>query len=88
MDDEKYNRLVTLLCPTCSNSLFEAQDNDPQNESIRCLFVVGQWTKNILFEKMQKISTPILMKRNKKLLMILEKNSVRCLEKISEDQKY
>lgn len=36
MKREKYNRLIALLCSTCGNSQFEFQENDLENEIIRC----------------------------------------------------
>ncbi|MDD2468945.1 MAG: hypothetical protein PHI97_33665 [Desulfobulbus sp.] len=36
MDSEKYDRSVTLLCPTCGNSQLETQDGDQEKEIIRC----------------------------------------------------
>lgn len=36
MDSEKYNRSVTLLCPTCGNSQLETQADDQEKEMIRC----------------------------------------------------
>ena len=30
MDDEKYNRSVTLLCPTCGGEQFKYDDEDDQ----------------------------------------------------------
>lgn len=37
MDSEKYTRSVTLLCPTCGNSILEqSEDGDNQEGMIRC----------------------------------------------------
>lgn len=36
MDSEKYNRSVSLLCPTCGNSEF-GYDDDDLSRGIRCL---------------------------------------------------
>ena len=36
MDSEKYDRSITLLCPTCGNSQLETQDDDQEKEMIRC----------------------------------------------------
>jgi len=37
MDSEKYNRSITLFCPTCGNSLFEFVENISEvDELIRC----------------------------------------------------
>lgn len=36
MDAEKYDRFVSLLCPTCGNSQLETQDDDEENAIIRC----------------------------------------------------
>lgn len=37
MDNEKYNRKITLLCPTCGNSQLEVVENIPEVEGIiRC----------------------------------------------------
>ena len=51
MDNEKYNRSVTLLCPTCGNSLLETQDSDPEKEIIRCPLCSRSMTKEDLIRE-------------------------------------
>lgn len=36
MDSDKYNRTINLLCPTCGNDQLETQEEDHNNEIIRC----------------------------------------------------
>jgi len=36
MDSKKYDRSVVMLCPTCGNSQLEIQNENSDNEIIRC----------------------------------------------------
>lgn len=46
MDPEKYNRSVTLLCPTCGSSQFSQSDeNEPDTALVTCASCGRELTK-------------------------------------------
>jgi len=55
MDSEKYNKSITLLCPTCGNSQLETQDDDQEKEIIRCPLCDRTMTKEELIRENSEI---------------------------------
>jgi len=51
MDSGKYDRSLTLLCPTCGNSQLETQEDDSENEIIRCPSCDRSMTKEELIRE-------------------------------------
>jgi NMD protein affecting ribosome stability and mRNA decay len=51
MDTEKYNRSVSLLCPTCGSDQFEFEGGDEVVESARCTGCGREFKKNELIEE-------------------------------------
>ncbi len=51
IDAEKYNRSVTLLCPTCGGDQFEFKGSDDMVESARCVGCGREFTKEELIEE-------------------------------------
>lgn len=50
MDSKKYDRSVSLLCPTCGNSEFEYDDED-LGRGIACLSCGRVFSRNELIEE-------------------------------------
>jgi uncharacterized Zn finger protein (UPF0148 family) len=50
VDTEKYNRTVSLLCPTCGGSLFEGAD-DPSAEMVTCATCDRSLTRDELLQE-------------------------------------
>ena len=81
MDSEKYNRSVTLLCPTCGNSQLETQDEDSENETIRCPSCDRTMTKEELIREngenidanMEEVRNEVLKDVEKELGDMLKK---------------
>lgn len=51
MDPEKYNRSVTLLCPTCGGDQFEFGSSDEIVVSARCAGCDRRFTRDELIEE-------------------------------------
>ena len=49
MDASKYNRSVTLLCPTCGNTEFAHEENS--SELVRCASCGREFTKDDLIRE-------------------------------------
>jgi predicted RNA-binding Zn-ribbon protein involved in translation (DUF1610 family) len=59
MDAEKYNRQVTLLCPTCGNSQFQYEE-DEQNSAVICVSCKRELTRDeLIHENSEAISNNI-----------------------------
>lgn len=53
MDVEKYNRQITLLCPTCGGTQFE-HDSDGGSEMVKCASCQREITKTDLIQENQE----------------------------------
>jgi predicted RNA-binding Zn-ribbon protein involved in translation (DUF1610 family) len=51
MDAEKYNRSVTLLCPTCGSSQFAQSDENSQSELVTCSSCGRELTRDELIRE-------------------------------------
>lgn len=61
LDAEKYNRQITLLCPTCGGTQFEHDDENTDDDKIfKCASCQREITKSdLLREKEENISTHV-----------------------------
>jgi len=48
MEAEKYNRSVTLICPTCGGDQFEFEDGEERIQSAKCVSCGRAFTKDEL----------------------------------------
>lgn len=51
MDAEKYNRSVTLLCPTCGGDQFEFEGSDETVETAKCASCGREFTRDELIDE-------------------------------------
>ena len=51
MDANKYNRSVTLLCPTCGGDQFKYDDESNPVETLECASCNRQFTRDELIEE-------------------------------------
>lgn len=51
MDADKYNRSVSLLCPTCGGDQFEFEGSDETVQAAKCASCGREFTKDELIEE-------------------------------------
>jgi uncharacterized Zn finger protein len=54
MDAEKYNRTVSLLCPTCGYDQFSHEDESSSNQLVTCARCGLQLTREELIDRNQE----------------------------------
>lgn len=87
MDSEKYNRSISLLCPTCGNSQLETQDDDPEKENIRCPVCNRTMTKDELIRENQENIEVNVAEVKKEVIKDLEKEFSNMFKKTFKGSK-
>lgn len=89
MDSDKYSRLVTLLCPTCGNSLFEQSEDDENQEGmIHCPSCDRTMSKSELIRENGEVVDGAVDEMNDELLADAQKEVLEMLRNAFKGSKY
>ena len=88
MDADKYNRSVSLLCPTCGSSLFEQDDENDETALVTCSSCGLETTREELIHANGESIDEHLKEMKEEVVRDLEKELKATLKKAFSGNKY
>jgi hypothetical protein len=77
MDAQKYNREITLLCPTCGGTQFEFDDAD-DSEIVKCVSCEREVTKDELIQENQENISENIVEVGREITSDLQKELAKA----------
>jgi DNA-directed RNA polymerase subunit RPC12/RpoP len=88
VNEDKYSRTVSLLCPTCGSDQFEYEGDDETVEEAKCAKCGRQFTKDELIEENAENLDQHMREIGQEAIADVEKEFHNTLKKVFRGSKY